>query len=1037
MPQLYLQTFGGLAILRDGAPAEGAGAQRRRLALLALLAAAGDRGVAREKLLLILWPESDLERARKNLAQAVYALRRDLGAEELVQGTNDLRLNPELLSSDLSEFQRAISEGRKEDAVALYKGPFLEGIFFDEAPEFERWAETERGHYAREYAEALETLAAEAAKRGEPRVAVGFWRRLANTDPLNAKAALGLMKGLAAAGDRAQALQHYRVYEMLLRQELDLAPDAELRRYADELRQVKPIAPMAAPATPPAASAPGSPIASAPTTPPAVVSRPPLDEIPTDTVPGTPAVTRPAPTAEPSGRRMVSGFTDEYARPRPIPSLPPPSSPVHGSGTGTVPVSSVLAAVPVRKPFLKRSSTRWGMAIGVVFGALLAVGLLRMRGGAPADEARKPVVAVGLIHDYTKGGQSLAGPLADMLATDLARGRDLQVISTARMYELMAQGGITDTAAAMVHAARAAGATELLDGALYQRPGGRLQLDIRRSSLVSGNMIQSYSAEAGDLFALVTGIRKEMASFADTAVGASLADQTTRSIVAYRLYEEGLRARFLGDINSARRLLTEALAEDSTFAMAAYWLARSGGGFNETSTIRDYERALRLAPRASDRERLLITAGWASAVDAPSRIAIAETLTVRYPTELEGYLWLGIGRVGAGDFLGALAPFRRVIELDSASIRADRNAPKGAASCHACDAYYALINAYQMLDSLPAAERVAREWLRRQPKNFWAAGQVSWILMMEGRYQEALAADQQVSVLAPELQRDVFKAMVAFRAGDFAVMDAYYHSLETGQFAGDAFEWLNRSLRAQGRPHDALIPAKKLRELEKPARRGWPPYNALFESAVWFDLGEYRRAAALCDSISLSPRDTTPSQIARHRVWTQTLRATALAAAGDTTLLRGIADSLEGWGRGSAYGRDQRLHYYVRGLILEAEGHLEEAIEAYRRSVYSPTAGYTRINIALGRVLLRLGRPKEAAYWGEAGLRGGFDAGGSYVTQTELAELAATAWDAAGVRDSALVRYEQVLHNWANAEPMFSPRVERARLRIAALRAGR
>jgi DNA-binding SARP family transcriptional activator len=1024
MPQLYLQTFGGLAILRDGAPAEGAGAQRRRLALLALLAAAGDRGMSREKLLLILWPESDLERARKNLAQAVYALRRDLGAEELVQGTNDLRLNAELLSSDLSEFQRALSEGRKEDAVALYKGPFLDGIFFDEAPEFERWAETERGHYAREFAEALESLAIDAADRGEPRVAVGYWRRLANTDPLNAKAALGLMKGLTAAGDRAQALQHYRVYEMLLRQELDLAPDADLRRYADELRQVKPITP--APAPPPAAPAANT---SAP-----MATRSPLEEVPTTTVPGTPAVTRPAPTTEPSGRRMVSGFTDEYARPRPIPST---TAPILAPATGSMAAAPASRAVPVRKPFLKRSSTRWGMAIGVVFGALLAVSLFRMRGGAPAAEARKPVVAVGLIHDYTKGDQPLAGPLADMLATDLARGRDLQVISTARMYELMAQGGITDTAAAVVRAARAAGATELLDGALYRRPGGRLQLDIRRTSLASGSMIQSYSAEASDLFALVTGIRKEMATFADTVIGASLADQTTRSIVAYRLYEEGLRARFLGDINSARRLLTQALAEDSNFAMAAYWLARSGGGYNETSTIRDYERALRLAPRASDRERLLITAGWASAVDDPSRIAIAETLTVRYPTELEGYLWLGIGRVGAGDFLGALAPFRRVIELDSASVRADRNAPKGAATCHACDAYYALINAYQMLDSLPAAERVAREWLRRQPKNSWAAGQVSWVLMMEGRYQEALAADQQVSVLAPELQREVFKAMVAFRSGDYPVMDAYYHSLETGQFAGDAFEWLNRSLRAQGRPHDAMVPARKLRELEKPARRGWPPYNALFESAVWFDLGEYRRVAALCDSISLSPRDTTRSQIARHRVWTQTLRATALAAAGDTTLLRGIADSLEAWGRGSAYGRDQRLHYYVRGLILEAEGHLEEAVEAYRRSVFSPTAGYTRINIALGRVLLRLGRPKEAAYWGEAGLRGAFDAGGSYVTQTELAELAATAWDAAGVRDSALVRYEQVLHNWRNAEPMFSPRVERARLRIAALRAGR
>ena len=47
-PPLLLVTFGGLGIQRSGGPAEGAGAQRRRLALLALLAAAGERGLSRE-----------------------------------------------------------------------------------------------------------------------------------------------------------------------------------------------------------------------------------------------------------------------------------------------------------------------------------------------------------------------------------------------------------------------------------------------------------------------------------------------------------------------------------------------------------------------------------------------------------------------------------------------------------------------------------------------------------------------------------------------------------------------------------------------------------------------------------------------------------------------------------------------------------------------------------------------------------------------------------------------------------------------------
>ena len=67
--QFRLRTFGALEVERgDGAaPLAGAAAQRKTLALLAVLAAAGDRGVSREKLLLYFWPESDGDRARHAL----------------------------------------------------------------------------------------------------------------------------------------------------------------------------------------------------------------------------------------------------------------------------------------------------------------------------------------------------------------------------------------------------------------------------------------------------------------------------------------------------------------------------------------------------------------------------------------------------------------------------------------------------------------------------------------------------------------------------------------------------------------------------------------------------------------------------------------------------------------------------------------------------------------------------------------------------------------------------------------------------------
>ena len=80
---LHLKTFGGLSVETDSVLVAGAARQRKRLALLALLAAAGGRGTSRDKLIAYLWPDSDAEHGRNLLKQACFALRRDLRASNL------------------------------------------------------------------------------------------------------------------------------------------------------------------------------------------------------------------------------------------------------------------------------------------------------------------------------------------------------------------------------------------------------------------------------------------------------------------------------------------------------------------------------------------------------------------------------------------------------------------------------------------------------------------------------------------------------------------------------------------------------------------------------------------------------------------------------------------------------------------------------------------------------------------------------------------------------------------------------------------
>jgi tetratricopeptide (TPR) repeat protein len=153
-----------------------------------------------------------------------------------------------------------------------------------------------------------------------------------------------------------------------------------------------------------------------------------------------------------------------------------------------------------------------------------------------------------------------------------------------------------------------------------------------------------------------------------------------------------------------------------------------------------------------------------------------------------------------------------------------------------------------------------------------------------------------------------------------------------------------------------------------------------------------------------------------------TLAGTALAAAGDTAQVRALADSVERVGSSSSFGRDFKLHFFLRGLLLQHENRHGEAVNAFRRSLFSLTDGYTRINLEMGRSLMALQRYPEAIAILQPALRGGVDGSNTYVTHTELHEALAQAFAGAGRRDSAAVHYAAVERAWRFADPQFSER---------------
>jgi len=163
---LRLRAFGGLWIDNLGADSD-AGPRPRPLALLAILAIAGEKGASRDGVLGVLWPEAEEERARQSLSQAIYSLKRDLGIDVAASGAR-LKLDEQQLSSDVADFKAAVATKNWPAAAALYTGPFLDGFYLADAPEFERWTESERASLATEGIRAIEIAAkaSAAATRG-------------------------------------------------------------------------------------------------------------------------------------------------------------------------------------------------------------------------------------------------------------------------------------------------------------------------------------------------------------------------------------------------------------------------------------------------------------------------------------------------------------------------------------------------------------------------------------------------------------------------------------------------------------------------------------------------------------------------------------------------------------------------------------------------------------------------------------------------------------------------------------------------------
>ena len=192
----------------------------------------------RDSVVALFWPELDDHHARSALRQALRFLRRELGDEAVVtRGDTEVGIEPGVVTVDANRFERLCEEGKSQEALALYRGDFLDGFFLSEgAAAFDHWVDSERARFKALAAKAAWALARTRRAAGDVPGALEMARYAAALSPHSEVEAARAIAFLDESGDRGGALAAYDELARRLRAEFETEPAPETRALVRDIR---------------------------------------------------------------------------------------------------------------------------------------------------------------------------------------------------------------------------------------------------------------------------------------------------------------------------------------------------------------------------------------------------------------------------------------------------------------------------------------------------------------------------------------------------------------------------------------------------------------------------------------------------------------------------------------------------------------------------------------------------------------------------------------------------------------------------------
>lgn len=257
MAHLTIRLLGPFHVTLDGEPITNFESNKVR-ALLACLVIEPNRPRSREALAGLLWPDQPERTARHNLRQALSNLRqairdRDADPPFLRITHRTVQFNPDSdYQLDVVRFDALVAASeahahscletckpciqRLEQAIELYRGEFLAGLFVGDSVSFEEWMLLRRERFHRLALDKLYHLANHYERRREYDRARRYARRQVELEPWREEAHQQLMRLLARSGQRSAALAQYERCRRALAEELGVEPGEETKTLYERIR---------------------------------------------------------------------------------------------------------------------------------------------------------------------------------------------------------------------------------------------------------------------------------------------------------------------------------------------------------------------------------------------------------------------------------------------------------------------------------------------------------------------------------------------------------------------------------------------------------------------------------------------------------------------------------------------------------------------------------------------------------------------------------------------------------------------------------